>query len=327
MRKFFGYGLSARRIMWPLWGIMLISVVAALLQTVVDGLIVTNSDGATVADGHFVLFVVVEMVLMWAVMVAMMGLSLPIVRATCEAASFEGEGFVTAYDRRAYMKEVAVGALLSVVTLGLYVPWYYVRMLRFFSEGLSLARRSFGFHAKGMGLFAIITLAYVVPVALLICLVDAGVLDGLGGPDMVPTLALGVVIFLILMMVWMSLLCALVARWAINMSVGEKRIVGNVSPTKTTLFVLGQLTLTMLTLGLYTPMMELRMMHYFASVTVVGEGRDALRGGMILRSWRDWAYVWGQALLLVVTLGLYMPWYVTRLLNRFVPRLYLTAEK
>lgn len=330
MRRYLNFGLSARKVIFPMWGIMLIPIVASLLLGLTDG-VLDIASGATIVNGHFVLFVLAVVAIAWLAMVGRMALALPFVQTTLRAASLEQESVETEYDKRAYMRMVAVGSLLSIITCGLYAPWFLVRVVRFFASGASYSRRLFGFRARPMALFATVTLAYVLPLVLMMTLLMAvwspGLVDILGEPQLKPLFIIGDVIFVIVCVVWLSLLCVLLTRWMLNMNIGDRAIVNDISVSKATLYVFGQMIVTVLTLGLYAPMMELRTMQYFASTVTVGEGRQAERFGMVLRSWRDWAYVWGQLLLVIITLGIYMPWYYTKILNRFIPRLYLTSEK
>ncbi|MBQ1964602.1 MAG: hypothetical protein II358_04180, partial [Tidjanibacter sp.] len=81
---------------------------------------------------------------------------------------------------------------------------------------------------------------------------------------------------------------------------------------------------TALTLGLYAPAAELRTMRYVARHTYVeGEEQKPKRFGMSLRMWSDWGYLWVQTLLLLVTFGLYLPWFYAKVMSRFTERLYV----
>lgn len=324
MKRNLEYSISGRKIMWPIWGVIAICMVASLAT-----LLLTPDYGSpegTVADGGWVLTTLATVAIALLGSVAVYGLCLPLSKYTLEALSIEGEKITTDYDVAEYMKLVIVGSLLTIVTFGLYSPWFMVRITRYLLGNAYLRLRPLGFHAKGGDLFAIVVLGLLLPLVVLMVAVGLLVVNFGEGADPLFTV-LGAVIFYLVVVVWMALFVVLVTRWAINLSVGEERIVTTVPTGEATLFVVGQILLCCITCGLYAPMMELRILQYFVDSCRVGEGRDARRFGMKIMAWRDWAFVWGQLLLVMFTFGIYTPWYYARVMNRFVPRIYLTPEK
>lgn len=319
-RRNFSFDLSPRRVVLPVWGAMvLVALVAVALFFLVPqpevgaaGVVINSDFGLRAAGMLGVAFVT---------LVALAALAFPLMTATLEAVGFDREPIATNYDFGKYMKKVLWWSLLSTITLGIALPWYMTHLCRYFFAEASYRRRPLGFHAKGMGLFAIIVLVYMLPIVALCFLMESGVISIADAMALDrPTLILGSVVLLIALLLWMSFLVVVYVRWMVNMSCGEELLRSTLTLGKGSLYVLGQLLLTVLTLGLYTPMMELRLMQYFAEGVDVGEES---RLGMSLRPWRDWLYVWAQALLVLVTCGLYMPWYYTKILRRFIPRLYL----
>lgn len=280
-----------------------------------------------VLDGDFGLRVAALAGVALFVLVAFSTLLFALITPTLEAVGMDGERVSTSYDFGGYMKRVLGWSALTVITLGLFAPWMVVRLVRYFLAGASYRHRPLGFHAHSMGLFSMIVLVLFLPIVLSAFLVESGVV---AVPNILAlenhTLILALVVVMLVVLLWMSFFCAVFVRWMVNQSCGEERIVSRLHVGKTTMYVMAQLLLTILTLGLYTPMMELRLLKYFAETVEVGEEHPR-RMGMSLRSWRDWGYVWGQLLLVIVTLGLYMPWYYTKILRRFIPRLYLTSDK
>ena len=321
MKRFFEYKLSPRRVILPILGMFVVALLSSTLCT----LTVTQIDPSTgtIVDAHLGGVWLLSMLVAWATMVALCALLYPLTTETLQAAGFEGEKLQTDYNFGSYLKLSAIGSLLTILTAGIYAPWFCVRLTRYFCEGASWRMRPFGFHAKGMGLFVIITLVLLLP-SVVLGIISALLFGGTGdATTLTPTLALGALVGYILATLWMGLLCVTVTRWMVDLSNGSQRITCDAPIGRSTLFVAGQLLLTLLTLGLYAPMMELRTMQYFARYTRIGDQEKAPRLGMHLRPWRDWAYLWLHALLVALTLGLYLPWYYTRILNRFIPRLYV----
>ena len=320
MRKFLDYKLSGREVMWPIWGLVILWLVASLLYSL---LVVDADAAATVVDGAWGLRMLAFVALAWGCSVAASLLLFPLCRKSMEAAGMDGERVETTYDFGEYVKLTLVGSLLTVVTLGIYSPWYAVKLTKFFLEGASWRLKYFGFFGKPMSLFAIVTLGLFLPVIVLS--VAMGLTVG-GYPEMMESeTAVGVsmLILLLVVLVWASAFCMIVSRWMLRLSVGDQRLTTDLSIGRGTMFLVGQTLLCVLTLGLYAPMMELRYCQYLVRSLRCGESEESPRLGMVLRGWSDWGFVILQLLLVAVTLGIYLPWYYGRILSRFVPRIYV----
>lgn len=325
MKRFFSLNLQGRDFVWPVLGVWLLVAVV----TVAAGTLMYNAavsvDTMTVVNGRWF----VELLLWGLVEVAVLFggamCSLLVVKRTLVATEFDGAPFECAYDTRRYVGIALGGAVLSVITFGLYLPWYLVRQMRFWAEGVSHKFHLVSFRGKPMRLFAISILAAVAPTV--VTTIVAATLSGgamTGTLDMMsfaPLLALGIVV---VELFFVSLYVVLTYAWMTNLTYGDKVLTSRLSALPATGFVMGQIVLTLLTCGLYAPMAELRIMRYVAerSVVVSPEGEEKSLG-LRLRSWRDWAWLWGQVLLLTITLGLYLPWYYAKVMNRFGGRLYV----
>ena len=176
-----------------------------------------------------------------------------------------------------------------------------------------------------MRLFAISILVAIVPTVVLTMV--AAMLGGgamMGAIDMMsfaPLLALGVVV---VEFFFVALYLVLVYGWMVNLTYGDKILTARLSVLPATGYVMGQIFLTLLTCGLYAPMADLRIMQYIADrCVVVSPDGEEKSMGLRLRSWRDWAWMWGQVLLLSITLGIYLPWFYAKVMNRFGGRLYV----
>lgn len=308
--------------MWPLWGIMVLGAALSVAGYFLLPQPEANAVGVVV-NGDFALRVVG---LAGVAFVSLVGSAIflyLLATATLEALGYKGEEVAISCDFGHYIKKVIGWSALTVVTLGVFMPWMEVKMMKYLLAKASYRRRPLGFHAGGMGLFSIIILVALLPVVVGLFLVqEVDIVPRILALDRV-TLILAGVLFALVVLSWVSFLLVVLFRWMINMSCGEERVVAKVSLARATLFMMGQILLTIFTLGLYYPMMELRMLQYFAEGTeVVYEGK-ARRMGFSIRSWRDWAYVWGQMLILCAMGGIYLPWYYARVLNRFVPRAYI----
>lgn len=310
--------LAAGRIMWPLWGVLVIGM----------GVAAVNMGFGCVALGgtpFFPNYVITSLLTPFILTFTSALLLLFVVRQIVESCGLEGERAATDYSVGEYVRKCLVGALLCAITLGVYTPWFVAKMTKYLLGGISFKGVKFGFQGSGFELFAIVTLSLILPLVILALLFNVAVFSA-PFRESLTTLIVGLVIFLFAMVAVCALGYSLLARWMLKVNYGERLFSTNFTTLGATLFVIEQVALTIITLGLYAPMMSLRIVQYFLSATCVGEGRDCVRIGMRLRSWRDWAYVWGQLLLTIVTLGIYIPWFYTRIFNRFVPRIYLDSQ-
>jgi len=88
-------------------------------------------------------------------------------------------------------------------------------------------------------------------------------------------------------------------------------------------FILGQTVLTIITLSVYWPVAFIRIYRYFCARTLVTEGeREAWRLAFEGPVGKGFGLLWGQTLLMTITIGFYSPWGVTKIarwmLNRTV---------
>lgn len=328
MKQFFSLNLRGRDVVWPMLGWWLLTVLYVL--GIVVRLLAAPESGMTVVDWEFALHLLVGFALHTAFGVGVALVLLPVMKRSIGALSYGGESFECDYSIRQYVGLVVGGVALTVLTCGLYLPWFITRLMRFFCEGVSHSFHLMTFRGKAMRLFAISILTLVLPVVAVVALAQhSDLLDPTKFSfDMMsfgPLLGLGVVLLEIFCV---SLFVVLLYRWWEDVTYGDKVVTTRMPLLSATGFVVWQGVLSLLTAGLYAPMASLRMMQYVAERSVVvGADGEEKRLGLRLRSWRDWAWMWGQMLLLVVTFGIYLPWFYAKTMNRFGGRLYVEEPR
>lgn len=62
------------------------------------------------------------------------------------------------------MVKVLLGFFLSIITLGIYIPWFIKDITGFFVDNSSYDSETMKFKGKGGKLFVIITLSLVLPI-------------------------------------------------------------------------------------------------------------------------------------------------------------------
>lgn len=322
MRKFFSLSLSARTLLRPVAAILLATVLFCQGMLAAANIIATDS-AMTVVDGHLALYLLVCGALCFAYGFVVLWAILPIMEQTIRALSYDDAPFEVEYNRGEYLRKVAGGVALSVVTFGIYSPWLLAKLLRYIAEGVSHKFYLLSFRGKGMRLLAIVVLTSIVP-SLVIGLVAGLVAGSMAQLDMMSFAPLVGLLSLLGGLFFAAMSLGLVYQWYVNLTYGDKVVVCRQPLWGSSLYIMGQLLLTVLTVGLYGPMAVLRTMRYVAHhTTIEAEGQKPLTMGFRLRPWSDWGYLWLQTLLLVVTFGLYLPWYYAKVMNRFTSRLYV----
>ena len=232
MKRYFDFKLSGCKVMWPIWAILVVSIVAALPEIFAEDFYIMT-DGNVVADAAYFGVVVGCWLL---ALIGPMLLLYPITKATIEACGMDGERVATDYSFGRYALLALKGSLLSIVTLGIYMPWFLVEITRYFFDGATYRLRPFGFHAKPMPLFVILTLLLFVPMVLLGIVLSYMVVgyESLGMSDV--TMALAAVLLLVVVVALCNPLVA--ARLATSLLPTER------------FFVLGMLLRLRTSLGL-----------------------------------------------------------------------------
>ena len=322
MKKFFQLSLRGRDFLCPMVAMLVAAVALCVGLVLAMGILEPTEGGATLVDGRFGLYLLVSGVLYFAYGFVQMWALLPVMTKTIGSLSYDGAPFETDYNRGDYLRMVAGGVALSVVTCGIYTPWFVARLMRFFAEGVSHKFNHVSFRGKGMRLLAVTVLVLIVPFMLLGLL--AASVNTVAEVDMMSFAPLVGLVSVVGSFFFMGLYVVLIYRWCIDLTYGDKVVTTRLPLWGASLYVVGQFVLIMLTLGLYTPAAQLRIMRYITRHTLVedGEGKER-KFGIGLRMWSDWGFLWVQTLLLVVTFGLYLPWYYAKVTSRFTERLYI----
>lgn len=321
--KNFSVKLRGGQIVWPVLLILLLAVVGAICSGGCLAFMAQDGvDGYTAVGWPLVGGLALLLVVMLAVDVAAMLLSLRVLRTGLEAITYDGVAVETDYKPARLVGIVLSGVALTFITCGIYAPWFAARLMRYFADGATHKFNTISFRGKGMRLFAYVVLALVVPIAITTLVLGISVVElEQGGIDsFAPLIVLAVGLLSLLSI---ALVSVLVMMWSIDFGYGQKVVRCKMPLWQSMWFVAGQVVLIVLTLGLYAPMAELRIYRYVARRTyIIGDGGEEGRFGLVLHPWRDWAWVWVQIVLTIITLGIYTPWFLANYFSRFGSRLY-----
>ena len=117
--------------------------------------------------------------------------------------------------------------------------------------------------------------------------------------------------------------------WPINFGWAGFRFRYTAAMSETVFFLLGQFLLTMITLGIYYPAAYVKIFRFLAERTAVENEEDpskTRRVGFDGTAGSGFALIWGQALLSIITIGIYGSWALCRVSAWFAENTYIESE-
>ena len=213
--------------------------------------------------------------------------------------------------------------LLTIITLGIYSPWFMTNMYKFFASNATHGDNKLEFKGKGSDLFVVFLVALFIPMLIIAAIVMIGAF--IGGFTMtlmhkeMPEIT-GLVIGLIILVVVSIILIALFFtyyfyKWCVNLSFKGYEIKWETELWPSVLQIFVQTVLSVITIGIYSPVASLRLFQYFAERTVARKENTVKKFGYDLQAGNDFQFIWGQILLCIITLGIYFPWAYCKINN------------
>jgi len=166
------------------------------------------------------------------------------------------------------------------------------------------------FLGKGGKLFVYMLLALWIPLAVVIGVFATVVgVSALGGGGSTPALSAASTLMVLLVYIVIIPFMYLTYKWFVNVRWNEVTIAWKTSFWPSCGYILGQMLLTLVTLGIYSPAACLKIYGYFVERTALSRGgqeigRLGFEGGI----GKGFGLIWGQSLLSIITLGIYLPW-------------------
>ena len=208
------------------------------------------------------------------------------------------------------------GILLSIITLGLYFPWFTENIYDFFAEKTSHNSNRFQFLGKGIQLLKIALLYYLLPIIIISILI--GILGGHNSNhkminDFVRQIA---TIFIAIPFMYLRY------KWMVNIKYKEYHIQWDTEFWSSCKTILLQVFLSVITLGIYYPLAMVKLYKYFAERTVAVSDLCTKKFGYDIEPQDDFLFIWGQWLLTIITLGIYYPWGFCKIADRIMSKTY-----
>ena len=217
-----------------------------------------------------------------------------------------------------FVGKFLLGILLTVVTLGIYSPWFARDMHRFFVNRTSLNDSGFEFKGEGGILFLIFFLGMLAPM-IVFSLLFARQFSYMDQFNVYTFL------FQFLLVIVMMPGIYLIYKWMININYKEYHIKWETSLINSCFKILFELFLGCITLGIYMPLAILKLYRYFVERTVAVKEGSSLSFGYELDTSKDFFYLWGQVLLTIITIGIYYPWAIAKIGKRVLSKTFVTS--
>lgn len=218
-----------------------------------------------------------------------------------------------------------LGLLLTIITLGIYSPWFITDVYKFFTKNTNYNESTFEFKGKASNLFLIITLTLILPMIVIMIVTIAMTVKEIAQsqtPNMaattMPIIMMGVIF--VMMIPYMYF----VYKWMINLVYKNYQIQWKTSFWPSVGVITGQIILSVITAGIYLPLASLKLYQYFAEKTFAKSELSTKTFGYEIEPLQDFLFIWGQSLLSIFTLGIYYPWAFCKITDRITSKTFVS---
>ncbi|ULQ58965.1 DUF898 domain-containing protein [Brucepastera parasyntrophica] len=258
------------------------------------------------------LLMLASLVLMLIVQSALM---VALVKIALSAISLSGIPFRFTGTIGKAIETYTLGIIFVIITFGIYTPWYIRRVTAFWVDNTEFDGERPVFLGRGGSLFKYILLFGFIPI--FVCAFLGGLLS-LYSEIVMYVVIIGAVILIAAVLSYFYIV------WMFNIEWRGIRIKCDAVAGPAVNFLLGQIVLCVITIGIYIPAMMGKVYRYFASCIVLEkDGREYGRGRLDCDTWQVFKFLWKTMLLMIVTLGIYTPWAYANILRYFLNNLYI----
>jgi uncharacterized membrane protein YjgN (DUF898 family) len=248
--------------------------------------------------------------------------TIPLLRRTLPALTLEGRPLAFRGSIGRFVGLNLLGAFLSLITLGIYGPWYIARISRYLVAETSFGGRPWEFTGKGGRLFVILLLTLVLPIVVIEVLFAAyAALSRAGAGLQLGLFSLTLALLVVLLPVYIYE----VYRWFFTgLRLQPLNVAWRIRFWPSVGTILLQTLLALVTAGIYLPAAYVKLYRYFTEHTILErDGEPYGRVGFDGKAGQGFLLIWGQTLLTVVTVGFYNPWAMARIGRWFAERTFL----
>lgn len=230
---------------------------------------------------------------------------------------FRGKSFSFTGSKGEFVSLMLVCALLLIGSLGFYLPWFMTRITRYIVGHIQYENTPIQFEGTPKKMLQYYLLGFLLPFTVWLfsfafvyaLSINTGFLATEEQIISLSLLAIGsMILFTLPFFYYLN-------KWKVNFSWKNYRVFWNTSFWNSIFFILGQLVLCVITLGLYGPMFLLSLIQYFVNRTVLEKEGQPAGHFEFTRERGGFAFFWGQILLSLITLGIFLPWAYANILR------------
>lgn len=210
-----------------------------------------------------------------------------------------------------YLGIFLLGLFLTIITFGIYIPWFIRNMQRFYVDNSTYNESKLAFKGKGGELFIIFLMTYLLPILFIMLITGLLTLANGSHESQVAKAILQVITTFI-----MIPFTYFMYKWMVNIEYKGYKIAWNTDTWDACGKIFVQVLLSVITIGIYYPLAIVKLYKYFAERTVAVSKTSSKTFGYDIEQRDDFLFIWGQLLLSIVTFGIYYPWAFCKITNR-----------
>lgn len=249
-------------------------------------------------------------------------ITLYMVKISVEGVTYEGENMKFDLKIGKFIGLIVKGYLLSIITIGIYLPWFIKEVYAFFMAHSSYKSENLHFQSKGSTLFIIMLLFLIIPLLVISALASWALVGGTGESSFIRFWAYEMVLILII-----TPFLYRYYKWLVNVQYKGYQINWDTEFWPSVTVLLREVFLSMITFGIYHPLAIVKIYKYFVDRTKSDNlKRKQLTFGYDIEPADDFLFIWGQILLSIITLGIYVPWAYAKVGKRILGKTYMEKE-
>jgi len=249
-----------------------------------------------------------------------------IVKLSISGIEFKEKSFEFAGKFSEFISIIIPGFLLTIITLGIYGPWFMTKIYKFYAKSSSHDSNSVEFKSKGSDLFVIILLTiipfFIIITGITVFAIIAAKRAAIPVESSTPTNVIQAITMGLLFFVILIPYMYYVYKWMVNFKFKGYSIQWETSFWSSAATIALQVLLGIVTFGIYMPVASLKLYQYFAERTIARSETLVKKFGYDIEPTNDFLFIWGQSLLSIVTLGIYYPWAFCKIAERVLGKTY-----
>lgn len=308
MKNYFNFNLTGQKL-FPFWIMLLVFFMAPYI------LLIYKMKEITTGDPKSAFILIPAFLVLFFIAIV---LSYFIEKISIEGIEYKNKSLVFKGKFGQFIVIVLPGGFLSVITLGIYSPWFIKSIQKFFIDNSSYNSNNPEFKGTGGNLFVILLLTLILPIIIIsaalgiVAVIHHTQLSGLYR-----------VIYQIFIFILMIPYIYYVYKWSINIKFKKYTIQWETGFWESCWKILVEVLLSIITIGIYSPLASLRLFKYFAEKTIATSEDGSKNFGYDIDPWNDFLFIWGQSLLALITLGIYYPWAFCKVRSRILSKTHI----